>query len=76
MNVTDWDNDEILRLLMAKGHIKQKDLLNMLKESVLQDIPQSTFSCKIRRNGLKFTEIQQICKVLGYKINIEPSEKA
>ncbi len=68
MNITDWNNDEILRLVMAKGHITQKILLEMLKDKAGEDIPQSTFSCKIKRNGLKLAEFQQICTILGYEI--------
>lgn len=75
MDITDWNNDEILRLIMAKGRIKQKNLLALLKSNISQEIPQSTFSCKIKRNGLKLIEIQQICKILGYKLVIEPCEK-
>lgn len=75
MNITDWNNDEIMRLVMAKGHITQKVLLDMLKESSGIEIPQSTFSCKIRRNGLKLDEFQKICKLLGYDIIIQPKKK-
>lgn len=70
MDITDWNNDEIMRLVMAKGHITQKILLEKLKNKG-QEIPQSTFSCKIRRNALKLAEFQQICKLLGYSVNIE-----
>lgn len=71
MDITDWNNDEIMRLVMAKGHITQKVLLELIKNQAEQDIPQSTFSCKIRRNALKLAEFQQICKLLGYSLNIE-----
>ena len=75
MDVTDWNNDEIMRLLMAKGHITQKILLKKLKDVLGENIPQSTFSCKIRRNSLKLSETQQICKLLGYIIKIEPENQ-
>ena len=71
MDITDWDNDEIMRLIMAKGRITQKILLKDLKNINGKAIPQSTFSCKITRNALKLHEFQQICKILGYKINLE-----
>lgn len=74
MNITDWNNDEIMRLVMAKGHITQKLLLKNLKDQNGQDIPQSTFSCKIRRNALKLAEFQTICKLLGYSIKLEKRE--
>ena len=44
MNITDWNNDEIMRLVMAKGHITQKMLLKDLKKENGEKIPQSTFS--------------------------------
>lgn len=71
MNITDWNNDEILRLVMAKGHITQKMLLEDLKKDNGEKMPQSTFSCKIRRNTLKLTEFQKICKICGYSIKLE-----
>lgn len=72
MNITDWNNDEIMRLVMAKGHITQKVLLDMLREKKNGiEIPQSTFSCKISRNGLKRSEFQQICNILGYDISLQ-----
>lgn len=71
MNISDWNNDEILRLVMAKGHITQKILLEMIKDQTGEDIPQSTFSCKIKRNGLKLSELQKICKILDYEIIIK-----
>ena len=75
MNITDWDNDEIMRLVMAKGHVTQKMLLAHLKSEKGETIPQSTFSCKIRRNALKLSEFQNICKLLGYEIGIKPVKK-
>ena len=71
MNITDWNNDEIKRLVMAKGHITQKMLLKDLKKENGEKIPQSTFSCKIRRNSLKLEEFQKICKICGYSIKLE-----
>lgn len=75
MDITDWNNDEIVRLVMAKGHITQKILLKNLVDESGKNIPQSTFSCKIRRNTLKVSELQSICRALGYTISIEPIKK-
>ena len=71
MNITDWNNDEIMRLVMAKGHITQKMLLKDLKKENGEKRPQSTFSCKIRRDSLKLEEFQKICKICGYSIKLE-----
>ena len=74
MDITNWNNDEIMRLVMAKGHITQKILLKDLKDKKGKDIPQSTFSCKIRRNALKLNEFQEICSLLGYTITIQQNK--
>ena len=71
MDITEWNNDEIIRLVMAKGHITKKVLLEKLKQERGKTIPQSTFSCKLRRNSLKLEEFQEICQILGYSINLE-----
>lgn len=71
MDITDWNNAEVLKLIMAKGHVKQKKLLYELSNKYKKEIPQSTFACKIRRNGLKLSEFQDICNILGYKLKIE-----
>lgn len=75
MDITDWNNDDIMRLVMAKDHVTQKVLLDRLKNLTGEDIPQSTFSCKIRRNTLKLAEFQKICKLLGYAIKLEQVKK-
>jgi len=75
MDITEWNNDEILRLVMAKGHITQKVLLKNLGALTGEEIPQSTFSCKIRRNGLKLEEFQKICNLLGYSIHLKRKEQ-
>ena len=71
MDITEWNNDEIMRLVMAKGHITQKLLLEHLKKNNGENISQNTFSCKIRRNSLMLEEFQKICKICGYSIKLE-----
>ena len=71
----DVSNLDDVSLLMAKGHITQKVLLEKFKNVNGEYIPQSTFSCKIRRNTLKLSETQLICKLLGYRIKIEPENQ-
>lgn len=75
MDITDWNNDDIMRLVMAKDHVTQKVLLEKLKDLNGEAIPQSTFSCKIRRNALKLDEFQKICKLLGYSIHLKREGK-
>ena len=74
INISNWNNDEIIRLISAKGHITQKILLEKLNKICNEKIPQSTLSSKIRRNALKISELQKICKLLGYSIYIKEIE--
>ena len=39
MDVTDWNNDEIMRLLMTKGHITQKIFVEKIKDVFGENIP-------------------------------------
>ena len=74
MNITNWNNDEILRLICAKGRISQKILLKKFAKELKEVIPQSTFANKIRRNSLKISELQKICEMLGYSIIIKKND--
>lgn len=47
MDITDWNNDEILRLVMAKGHITQKMLLEDLKKIMAKKYPKVRFLVKL-----------------------------
>ena len=72
MKITDWDNGEIVRVLVARNKISQKRLIEMLKNYTKEEIPQSTFANRIFRNSMRLREMQQICEVLGYDLIIEP----
>ena len=72
MKITDWDNGEIVRVLVARNKISQKRLIEMLKNYTKEEIPQSTFANRIF-NSMRLREMQQqICEVLGYDLIIEP----
>ncbi len=75
MNISDWDNGEIIRVLIAHNKISQKKLIKMLEEYTKQTIPQSTFANRIWRNSMRLRELQDVCKVLGYDIIIQQRKK-
>ena len=72
MDISDWDNKEIVNVLLAHKKISQKKLIEMLSKERNEDLPQSTFANQLWRNSLRLSEFQQICDVLGYKIILEP----
>jgi len=72
MDVTGWDDREIVRVLVARSKMSQKTLMEKIKEKFDDDIPQSTFANRLLRNCLRMRELQQICDVLGYSIILQP----
>lgn len=68
MNITDWDNAEIVRVLLAHNKMTQKQLIKLLEEKTRVEIPQSTFANRLWRNSMRVRELQQICDILGYDI--------
>lgn len=75
MKITDWDNGEIVRVLVARNKISQKQLIKLLEGHTNEEIPQSTFANRIFRNSMRLREMQQICEVLGYDLIIEPRKE-
>ena len=72
MIINNWNSEEIIRLITAKGKVSQQALIAKLKEEFGEDIPQSTFANRLRRNSLRLKELQQICDVLNYDLIIQP----
>ncbi len=67
MNINDWSNKEIIKFLTSRKKITQKELVKMLKKTLLE----GTFSGKLAREALKVSELQNICDVLGFEIILQ-----
>ena len=72
--ITDMDNRAILKILTARDYSTQLSIIEQLKNKCGLHIPQPTFSNKIRRNGLKITELQMICELYGYDLALCPKK--
>ncbi len=70
--ITDMDNRAILKILTARDYSTQLSIIEQLKTKCGVVIPQPTFSNKIRRNGLKVSELQMICDLYGYDLALCP----
>lgn len=70
--ITDMDNRAILKILTARDYSTQLSVIEQLKTKCGLSIPQPTFSNKIRRNGLKVSELQMICLLYGYDLALCP----
>lgn len=71
MNINDWSNRELIKLILAKDAVTQKKLANNLCEKLGKEFAPSTLSSKIARNSLKVEELQAICEILGYDLILE-----
>lgn len=70
--ITDMDNRAILKIITARDYSTQLSVIEQLKTKCGVNIPQPTFSNKIRRNGLKVNELQMICELYGYDLALCP----
>ncbi|MBQ8460561.1 hypothetical protein IJ541_10735 [bacterium] len=68
------DNRAILKILTARDYSTQLSVIEQLKNKCGVIIPQPTFSNKIRRNGLKVSELQMICELYGYDLALCPKQ--
>ena len=66
--ISDLDNRAILKIVTAREYATQMSVIKNLKEKYNISIPQPTFSNKVKRNGLKISELQKICDIYGYDI--------
>ncbi len=75
MEINNWSNKEIIKLLTARAGITQKELYKRIGKKLGVDYTTTGFSSKLKRNSLKVAELQAICEVLGYNFLLEKKEK-
>ncbi len=60
-----------LRLLIIKEHLTVEKLAKKLYESTGRRYTQKSLQAKISKSSLRFDEMEDIAKILGYTIKIE-----
>jgi len=70
--ISKMDNRAILKILTAQEYSTQKSVIEQLKNKCNVNIPQPTFSNKVKRNGLKISELQMICELYDYDLVLYP----
>ena len=60
---------EIIKVLLSRGHIKQKDLAEILTKETGKKYTQGSLSQKISRGSISYDEVSLIAEILGYEIN-------
>lgn len=62
---------EVIKILLSKEQIKQKDLAQMLTDKTGKKYTPGSLSQKIVRGTISYNEVVLIADILGYSINIE-----
>ena len=70
MIINDLDDFMLVKYMLRKEFVLQKDLISELNKRLGKDTKASNFSCKLRREHLTYKELRIICDILGYDISI------
>ena len=62
---------ELIRLLLSREQVKQKDLADTLTEKTGKKYTAGSLAQKIGRGTISYNEVALIVDLLGYQINIE-----
>jgi len=66
---------QLVKYLLNKEYMLQKDLSEKLNEYTGKKTKPSNFSSKLMRQYLTFRDLKNICEVLGYDLIIEKRVK-
>lgn len=67
---------ELIKLLLTKEQLTQKELATLLDEKTGKNYSQSGLSRKLNRGTIAFNEVVEIADLLGYEISIERKKEA
>ncbi len=71
MIINDLNDFQLVKYLLNKEYMLQKDLSEKLNEKNGKDTKPANFSAKLKREYLTYRELRQICDILGYDLIIE-----
>ena len=66
---------EIIKLLLTKEQVKQKDLALLLSQKTGKKYTPGSLSQKIGRGTISYNEVALIIDLLGYSINIDKTKQ-
>ena len=67
---------EIIKLLLTKENITQKELTSILTEKTDKKYTQDGFSREINRGTISYNEVVMIADILGYDIELKQRDLA
>ena len=71
MIINDMTDFQLVKFLLNKEYMLQKDLSYKLNELTGKDTKPANFSAKLKREYLTFKDLKNICEILGYNLIIE-----
>ncbi|MBR1977423.1 hypothetical protein IKA15_04005 [bacterium] len=63
--------NELIRLLLTKEHMTQKELVVLISEKTGKTCAQSGLSRKLNKGTITFNEVMTILDILGYEIDLK-----
>ena len=63
--------NELIKLLLAKEQITQKELATLLSEKTGKVCMQPSLSRKLTKGTITFNEVMTIIDILGYEIDLK-----
>ena len=71
MNIDDWSNKEIVKFLINRKGMTQKNVIPLIAEKLKTKITPQSFSERAKRNNLRISELQAICDILGFDLVLQ-----
>ena len=71
MIINDMTDYQLVKFLLNKEYMLQKDLSDKLNEYTGKDTKPANFSAKLKREYLTFRDLKNICEILDYDLYIE-----
>ena len=75
MKINDMNDFQLVKYLLNKEYMLQKDLSDKLNEITGKTTKAGNFSAKLKREYLTFRDLKNICEILGYDLLIEKRQK-
>ena len=71
MIINDMTDYQLVKFLLNKEYVLQKDLSDKLNEYFGKNTKPANFSAKLKREYLTFKDLKAMCDILGYNLIIE-----
>ncbi len=71
MIINDMTDFQLVKFLLNKEYMLQKDLSDKLNERSGKTTKPGNFSAKLKREYLTFRDLKNICDILGYDLIIQ-----